>query len=157
MTRARRLRHRYADYLRLIASRDLKLEYWDGEIFAMDGGTPAHAELSVAMSSALRAALSGCRVYSSDLKVHVESSGLSTFPDATVVYDSLRTAPFELNAATNPTIPVGGTSRPTDAYALGDYLPHHHRNDSVLGGSMGATVRPRVRGGRTSGPGACGR
>jgi hypothetical protein len=69
-------------------------------------GTPAHAELSVAMSSLLLGALGDCKVFSSDLKVHIEATGLSTFPDGTVVSDELRTAAFDRNAVTIPAIVI---------------------------------------------------
>lgn len=131
MSTARRLHHSYEDYLQLLASSDAKLEYCDGEIFAMAGGTPSHAELSVAMSSLLRRALDGCKVYSSDLKVHVEATGLSTFPDATVVCGELRTAAFDRNAATNPTIVVEVTSRSTEDYDRGEKLSHYKQIPSL--------------------------
>ena len=124
MSTARRLHHSYEDYLQLLASSDAKLEYWDGEIFAMAGGTPAHAEFSVAITSLLRGALGGCRVYSSDLKVHVEATGLSTFPDGTVVCDELRATAFDRNAITNPAIVVEVTSRSTEDYDRGEKLSH---------------------------------
>lgn len=131
MSTARRLHHTYDDYLRLLASGETKLEYCDGEIFAMAGGTPTHAELSVAMSSLLRGALGDCKVYSSDLKVHVEATGLSTFPDATVVCEELRTAPFDRNAALNPAIVVEVTSRSTEDYDRGEKTSHYKQLPSL--------------------------
>lgn len=131
MSTARRLHHTYDDYLRLLASGDTKLEYCDGEIFAMAGGTPAHAELSVAMSTLLRGALGGCKVYSSDLKVHIEATGLSTFPDVSVVCDELRTAAIDRNAATNPAILVEVTSRSTEDYDRGEKLSNYKQIPSL--------------------------
>ncbi len=131
MTTARRLHHSYDDYLRLLESGDTKLEYCDGEIFAMAGGSPVHAELSVAVSSLLRSALGDCKIYSSDLKVHIEATGLSTFPDATVVCGALQTASFDRNAATNPTIVVEVTSRSTEDYDRGEKLSHYKQLPSL--------------------------
>lgn len=131
MSTARRLHHTYDDYLRLLADSETKLEYCDGEIFAMAGGTPAHAELSAAMISLLRGALGGCKVYSSDLKVRIEATGLSTFPDASVVRDELRTAGIDRNAATNPAIVVEVTSRSTEDYDRGEKLSHYKQLASL--------------------------
>src|SRR5437660_8969925 len=66
-------RYTYADYLALEAASNVKHEFLAGEIYGMAGGTPEHAALSVAVSSALLAQLRGgpCRVYSSDLRVRV--------------------------------------------------------------------------------------
>lgn len=55
----------------------------------------------------MRAALVGrCKVYASDLKVRIEATDLSTFPDASVVCGELQTAAKDGNAATNPAIVV---------------------------------------------------
>lgn len=48
---ARRLHHSYDEYLRALEVSGVKLEYCDGEIYAMAGGTLAHADLA---ASAIR-------------------------------------------------------------------------------------------------------
>lgn len=86
VTTARRLHHGYDAYLAALEVSTIKLEYCDGEIYAMAGGTPAHADLSAAVIRLLGNALAGtCRVSTSDLEVRVEATDLSTFPDVTVV------------------------------------------------------------------------
>ena len=52
-------RYSFADYLALEESSNTKHEFLDGEIYGMAGGTPDHAALSVAVSSALLAQLRG--------------------------------------------------------------------------------------------------
>lgn len=131
MSTARRLHHTYDDYLRLLADSDTKLEYCDGEIFAMAVGTPVHAELSAAMIGLLRGALGDCKVYSSDLKVRIDATGLSTFPDASVVCGELHTATIDRNAATNPAIVVEVTSRSTEDYDRGEKLSHYKQLSSL--------------------------
>ncbi|MEM6787879.1 MAG: hypothetical protein AAF928_17065 [Myxococcota bacterium] len=49
MSSAKRLHYEYAQYLELLARSDFKLEYCDGVIYAMAGGTMAHAELGARM------------------------------------------------------------------------------------------------------------
>ena len=86
MTTARRLHYRYDQYLAALEVSGVKLEYCDGEIYAMSGATSAHADLAAAMVRCLgNAVLGRCRVSTSDLKVRVEATDLSTFPDVTVV------------------------------------------------------------------------
>ncbi len=86
VTTARRLHHSYEDYLAALEMSDVKLEYCDGEIYAMAGGTPAHADLAAAAIRLLSNSLLGrCRVSTSDLKLRIEATGLSTFPDVSVV------------------------------------------------------------------------
>ena len=45
MSTTRRVHFSYEDYVRALEDSDIKLEYFDGEIYAMAGGTLAHAEL----------------------------------------------------------------------------------------------------------------
>ncbi|MEW5741330.1 MAG: hypothetical protein AB1938_20580 [Myxococcota bacterium] len=49
MTTARRLHHTYADSLRALERSEAKLEFCDGEMYAMAGGTPTHAALTAAL------------------------------------------------------------------------------------------------------------
>jgi Uma2 family endonuclease len=145
MSTARRLHHSYEDYLRLLADTDTKLEYCDGEIFAMAGGTPAHAELSAAMIALLRGELADrCKVYSSDLKVRIEPTDLSTFPDASVVCGELRTATIDRNAATNPAIVVEVTSRSTEDYDRGEKLSHYKQLASLQAVLIVSHRRPQI-------------
>ncbi len=74
MTDAPRL-HRYTfeEYVELERSSPIRHEFLAGEIYAMAGGTPQHAALSMAIGSSLTNSLRGgtCRVHSSDLSVRV--------------------------------------------------------------------------------------
>src|SRR3990172_153164 len=81
----------YADYLAHEEASNVKHEYLDGEIYAIAGGTPEHASLAVAIASSLRNQVAGrsCRVFSSDLRVRVAETGLTTYPDVSVVCGSL--------------------------------------------------------------------
>jgi hypothetical protein len=65
VTTARRLHHSYADYLAALEVSGVKLEYCEGEIYAVAGGTPERADLAAAMIRLLGNALLGnCRVSS---------------------------------------------------------------------------------------------
>ena len=132
MTSARRLHHSYEDYLASLEMSDVKLEYCDGEIYAMAGGTPAHADLAAAAIGILRTALLGrCRVSTSDLKVRVEATDLSTFPDVTVVCGEREVSSIDRNAVTNPTLVVEVTSKSTEDYDRGEKLNHYRQCPSL--------------------------
>jgi Uma2 family endonuclease len=100
----------YAEYLELEAKSSEKHEYLGGEIHAMAGGTPEHAALAMAVGRMLGNLLEGrpCRVYSSDLRVRIEATDLSTYPDITVVCDQLERASTDGDAVTNPLFMYGG-------------------------------------------------
>lgn len=132
MSTAKRLHYSYEEYLRALADSEIKLEYSDGVIYAMARGTPAHALLSATAIGLLRQALLGrCAVFTSDLKIRVEVSDLSTFPDASVICGELQTSPIDANAAVNPTLLVEVTSRSTEDYDRGDKLSHYKQLASL--------------------------
>lgn len=131
MTTAKRLHYSYDDYLRLLDEGSIKLEYCDGIIYAMAGGTIAHAALSANATAALKSSLKGCQVFSSDLKVRVEESDLSTFPDVSAVCGPVENSPVDAHALTNPTILIEVTSRSTEDYDRGDKLSHYKQLRSL--------------------------
>lgn len=132
MSTARRLHYQYAEYLAALEQSALKLEYCDGVIYAMAGGTRAHAELAAATIVALHASLPrSCRIATSDLKVRVEATDLSAFPDASVVCGAARTSTIDSNALVNPTILVEVTSRSTEDYDRGDKASHYKQLESL--------------------------
>ncbi|PRP98090.1 hypothetical protein ENSA5_30750 [Enhygromyxa salina] len=119
----------YAEYLEAEEASELKHEYLRGEVFAMAGGTPEHARLASAVLLTLGAALRGrsCNVYGSDLRVRIEATDLSTYPDIVVICGSLETAESDPNAATNPLLIVEVLSDSTEAYDRGEKFAHYRR------------------------------
>jgi Uma2 family endonuclease len=115
-------RYTYADYVAVELVSPGKHEFFDGQIYAMAGGTEDHSALSVAVTAALFAATRGgpCRVHSSDLRIYVEAVGLATYPDGSVIC-----GPLEQHAASpratalNPTVLVEVTSDSSEEYDTG--------------------------------------
>jgi Uma2 family endonuclease len=121
-----KLNYTYAEYLGFEASSNVKHEFLDGQIYAMAGGTPEHAALAAAVITLLGPQLRGgqCRPFNSDLRVRTPT-GLTTYPDVTVVC-----GPRELDAAdplavTNPALIVEVLSRSTEEYDSGDKFEHY--------------------------------
>lgn len=123
----------YAEYLAAEDKADMKHEYLRGEVFAMSGGTPEHAALTAAVIANLSRVLSGkpCRVYSSDLRVRIPETDLSTYPDVTIVCGKLETAKDDGNAAVNPTVIVEVLSPSTEGYDRGEKSAHYRRIASL--------------------------
>ena len=145
MTTARRLHHSYREYLAALELSGVKLEYCEGEIYAMAGGTPAHADLAASVMRLLGNALLGrCRVSSSDLKVRIEATDLSTFPDVTVVCGEREVATVDRNAVTNPTLLLEVTSNSTEDYDRGEKLNHYKQCPSVNAVLFVSHRRPQV-------------
>jgi Uma2 family endonuclease len=145
VTTARRLHYSYEEYLAALEVSGVKLEFCDGEMYAMAGGTPTHADLAASITRLLGNALLGrCRVSSSDLKVRLEATDLSTFPDVTVVCGERQVAAKDRNAITNPTLLVEVTSNSTEDYDRGEKLNHYQQCPSVLGVLFVSHRRPQV-------------
>jgi Uma2 family endonuclease len=123
----------YADYLALEAKADGKHEYLAGMIYAMAGGTPEHARLQMNVGAALLAGLRGrpCAVFSSDLRVRVDATDRSTYPDVTVVCGPMKRSPIDKDAVTNPTVLVEVTSESTEASDRGEKFGHYRHLESL--------------------------
>ncbi|MBX3190048.1 MAG: Uma2 family endonuclease [Labilithrix sp.] len=132
MSTARRYRHTYGDYLQLERASPLKLEFSDGEIFAMAGGTPEHGALAMQFVRLVSASLSkACTVYSSDVKVRVAATDLATYPDVSIVCGAVERAADDPNAVTNPRFLVEVTSPSTEDYDRGDKLSQYKQLPSL--------------------------
>jgi len=123
----------FAEYLAQEARSETKHELINGEIFAMAGGTVEHGRLAASVMGELRVALGGhpCSVLSSDVRVRVLATGLTTYPDASVVCGRLELDPEDKHTVTNPVVLVEVLSDSTEAYDRYDKLAHYRRIPSL--------------------------
>jgi Uma2 family endonuclease len=125
----------FEDYLRLEAMSPIKHEWLDGTVWAMAGGTPAHAAISVNVTTQLSLQLRGrpCRVFGSDLRVRVKPGGLATYPDASVVCGKLQFDSADKSKTTiaNAKVIVEVLRPSTEKYDLGEKLEHYKRMASL--------------------------
>lgn len=123
----------YREYLALEAGANVKHEFFNGEIYAMAGGTPEHAALTLAIGASLLEQLrsGGCRVFSSDLRVRVLATGLTAYPDVSVICGPLQRDPESDATVTNPKLLVEVLSEGTAAYDRGEKLEQYKLIDSL--------------------------
>ncbi|MBI4957348.1 MAG: Uma2 family endonuclease [Myxococcales bacterium] len=124
----------FAEYLEQERTSDVKHEFVHGDVVAMAGGTPEHARLAARVGFALLAQLGGraCEVFSSDLRVRVPATGLTTYPDLSVVCGRLETDPEDASTAINPVVLVEVLSDGTEAYDRGEKFAHYRRLASLM-------------------------
>ena len=118
-------RYTYADYVALERDSPTKHEFFDGEIYAMAGGSEDHSALAANVVATLVRAVEDrpCRVHTSDLRVYVEAVGLATFPDGAVICGPMQQhAPSPNATAVNPTILLEVTSDSSEEYDTGAKL-----------------------------------
>jgi Uma2 family endonuclease len=128
-------RHHYTfdEYLDLEDEAAGRHEFYQGEIYAMAGGTPEHAAMAAAIQGqlALQLEASRCRAYSSDLRVRILGTGLATYPDVTVVCGPSERDPESPTHITNPKLVVEVLSPSTAHYDRHEKLQHYQQVSSL--------------------------
>jgi len=112
---------------------DQRSEYVAGEVFAMAGGTEEHNLIVLNVGAELRNQLKGrpCRVYPSDMKVHIVPADVGTYPDVMVICGERQFHDGRRDLVTNPTLIVEVLSDSTEAYDRGDKFRHYRRLQSL--------------------------
>ena len=130
-----RQRFDFAEYVLLEEGSPVRHEFLGGVVWAMAGGSPEHAGIAANVALLLGNALEGraCRVFTSDLRVRVKATGLSTYPDVTVVCGQLDLDPDDpkKHTVTNPKVIVEVLSPSTEAYDQGEKLDHYRQIPSL--------------------------
>src|SRR5271168_1278579 len=107
-------------YLCLERQAENKSEFHDGQMFAMAGGTPNHSLLSNSMGALLcRQIPPGCRTFNADLRIKIQSAGLYTYADCSVVCGDLQYAGDQRDVILNPLLIVEVLSPSTEGYDRG--------------------------------------
>lgn len=130
---ARRPHYSLKEYLLIEEMSGVRHEYLDGDILAMAGGTPDHARICANVISLLSSRLEGrpCAVFTSDVRVRVQATGLDTYPDVSVVCGRAERDAEDEDALINPIVLVEVTSPSTEAYDRGAKLDHYKRIASL--------------------------
>jgi Uma2 family endonuclease len=123
------------EYLALERDAGYKSDYYNGEIFAMSGGTIRHSLISMNIGREVGNRLKGkpCRAYESNLRLNCRSTGLWTYPDVSVYCGPLQRDPDDPagETVTNPTVLFEGLSKSTEAYGRGFKAENYRRIDSL--------------------------
>jgi Uma2 family endonuclease len=136
----------YSEYLARERQSGSKHEYVNGRIYAMSGGSPEHGRLAANMIQRLGGALAGkpWAVFSSDVRVRIEATGRSTYPDVSVVCGPLLRAADDQDAIINPLLIVEVLSDSTEASDRGDKFAHYRRLPSLREYVLVSQSSPRL-------------
>jgi Uma2 family endonuclease len=123
-----------AEYLERERLAECKSEFFDGEVFAMSGGTPPHSQIAANAISELQQKLKAgrCVVYTSDLRLKIEATGLLTYPDFSVVCGPLQFAKGTDDTVVNPTLVGEVLSDSSEAYDRGKKFENYRQMPSLL-------------------------
>ena len=110
-----------------------KLEFRNGVVVAMAGGTESHSLVKSNVVALLHAAFRKrpCRVYDSDMKVKVEATAQGLFPDASVVCGHSAFDDLHRRSLLNPGMVVEVTSESTSEYDHGKKFWHFRHITSL--------------------------
>jgi len=135
-----------AEYLKIERAADFKSEFYDGEMFAMAGGTPRHSLIATNLAREIGNQLksSPCVPYNSDLRLKVVATSLYTYPDLSVICGRLEFAGQEQDVVVNPTLLVEVLSDSTEAYDRGKKFEHYRQIPALREYLLVSQREPRI-------------
>ncbi|MBN2885831.1 MAG: Uma2 family endonuclease [Chromatiaceae bacterium] len=115
------------------AATDQRSEYVAGEIFAMAGGSEEHNLIVANVVREFGNQLKGrpCRVYPSDMKVHIAAADVGAYPDVMVICGERAFHDGRRDVVTNPVLIVEVLSDSTEAYDRGDKFRYYRSLPSL--------------------------
>ena len=121
------------EYLARERQAETKSEYFAGEIFAMAGATREHILCVVNLSRELSLQLLDrpCELYTNDMRVKVDETGLYTYPDLVVVCGEPQFEDAQVDTLLNPTLIIEVLSRTTEAYDRGKKFAQYRRLETL--------------------------
>jgi len=134
------------EYLDRERAADSRSEFYGGYVYAMSGGTWAHATLISNVARRLGNALDGtpCGVSSSDMRLEVAPRTMYTYPDVMVICGEPRFVDARKDAVTNPTVIVEVLSPSTEAYDRGFKAQQYRAIESLQEYALISQDQPRV-------------
>jgi len=108
-------------------------EYINGVMYAMAGGTPRHSEVIFNVGAAIKARLrgSGCKGYTTELRVFNHDTGSFLYPDLSIVCGEPVLSALDKDTVVNQLIIVEVLSPSTEAYDRGAKFAHYKRLDTL--------------------------
>lgn len=140
-------RYTLEEYLELDRTSEERLEFWNGEIFCMSGGSERHYEIESNIHSYLKTTLRerGCRAYTGNVRIKVPSAPPYRYADVSALCGE---AKFEevggVDALVNPQLIVEVLSASTEAYDRGDKFTRYKSIPTLGEYLLVAQHRPHV-------------
>jgi Uma2 family endonuclease len=121
------------DYLSLERQSETRHQYLDGEMFAMSGASRIHNLIVGNVSRELGSQFKErpIEVYSTDMRVRVDATGLYTYPDVVVVCGEPQPEAKHLDTLLNPTVLFEVVSESTAAFDRGRKFAHYRQIPSL--------------------------
>jgi Uma2 family endonuclease len=122
-----------AEYFAWEEQQEIKHEYFDGEVFAMTGGTVNHGRISGRIFALIDDRLSEsdrCIALNSDVKIKIQASEKYVYPDVSASCDERDRETTQF--ISHPSLIVEVLSPSTEAYDRGKKFKLYQRSSSLL-------------------------
>jgi Uma2 family endonuclease len=135
-----------AEYLEIERAAEFKSEFFEGEVFAMAGGTPQHSLIATNLAGEFRIRLKNqtYTAYNTDLRIKIEPTGLLTYPDLSVICGPLQFAAGTGDTVVNLTLLVEVLSNSTEAYDRGRKFEHYRQIPTLREYLLVSQTEPRI-------------
>jgi Uma2 family endonuclease len=123
-----------SEYLEIERRAKFRSEFFQGEMFAMAGGSHEHNRVKENLVIELGIRLKGgpCQTYSSDQRVLVEATGLYTYPDIVILCGEGTYDAADRDSLTNPTAIIEVLSPSTEKYDRGSKFRNYQQIPSLI-------------------------
>lgn len=120
------------EYLELERAAEDKSEYFNGEIYAMSGASRRHILIVTNLVRELSTQLKKreCEVYSTDMRVKVNPTGLYTYPDVIVMCGEAQFSDEQKDTLINPNVIIEVLSESTKDYDRGGKFEQYRTLES---------------------------
>ena len=121
-------------YFELESSSEERYEFWNGEVFAMSGGSDNHLRIEFNLIKLLGATLTGrdCRIFTANARIKVPAAPPYRYADLSALCEP---AEFEkvggVDTLINPTLLIEVLSPSTEAYDRGDKFVNYQSISSL--------------------------
>jgi Uma2 family endonuclease len=134
------------EYLEIERAAEYKSEFFEGEMFAMAGGTLRHSLIATNLAREFGNRLKGghCVPFNSDLRIKIAATGLLSYPDLSVICGPPEFVPGADDTVLNPTVLVEVLSDSTEAYDRGKKFEHYRQIETLLGYVLVSQKEPRI-------------
>ncbi len=134
------------EYLKIERAAEFRSEYYNGQMYAMSGGSMPHAVIIANLIRELGVALrqKPCTVMNSDMRVRISPSKFYTYPDIVVVCGPPKLADNQKDTLLNPTLLIEVLSPSTEAHDRGFKFLHYRQLESLQEYALVWQAEPRV-------------
>ncbi|OQX27412.1 MAG: hypothetical protein BWK80_05345 [Desulfobacteraceae bacterium IS3] len=143
---AKKLYYSKEEYLEIEAAADYKSEYYQGELFAMSGGSPKHSIISFNLIREIGQGLrnKNCIGFESNMKLEIAEADAYVYPDLMVVCGDVKLAENTTDVITNPVLIIEVLSPGTEAFDRGKKFEYYRSVESLKEYVLVSQDKPRV-------------